>query len=55
MLMRLQIYLTNMIEKSEFPDNLKKADVTPVHKKNETTLTGNYRPVSLLPTSIKGI
>jgi len=32
-----------------FPTNLKVADVTPIHKKDETTLMKNYRPVSLIP------
>ena len=25
------------------------ADITPIHKKDETTLKDNYRPVSILP------
>ena len=32
-----------------FPDSLKSADITPVHKKDETTDKENYRPVSVLP------
>ena len=32
-----------------FPDSLKMADVTPVHKKDETTIKDNYRPISILP------
>ena len=32
-----------------FPKTLKLAEVTPIHKKDETTLMKNYRPVSLLP------
>ena len=36
-----------------FPSALKKADITPGHKKNETTLKDNYRPVSILPTVSK--
>ena len=32
-----------------YPVNLKLADVTPIHKKDETTLMKNYRPVSLIP------
>ena len=31
------------------PDSLKFADITPVHKKDETTNKENYRPVSVLP------
>ena len=36
-----------------FPKALKLADVTPIHKKEETTLMKNYRPVSLLPVVSK--
>ena len=43
----------NMIATSIFPNNLKKADVTPVHKKGDRTMTSNYRPVSVLPTISK--
>ena len=32
-----------------FPDRLKFADITPVHKKDETTNKENYGPVSVLP------
>ena len=32
-----------------FPDSLKLANITPVHKKGETTDKENYRPVSVLP------
>ena len=32
-----------------FPQLWKNANVVPVHKKNEKTLKGNYRPISLLP------
>ena len=31
-----------------FPDSLKFADITPVHKKGETTNKEDYRPVSVL-------
>ena len=50
-LFKQQTYLT--IESCIFPDNLKKADITPVHKKRETTNMCNYRPVSVLPTLSK--
>ena len=33
----------------KYPENLKLADVIPVHKKEETTLLKNYRPISLIP------
>ena len=32
-----------------FPDSFKMADITPVHKKDETTIKDNYRPISILP------
>ena len=32
-----------------FPDSLKLANITPVHRKDETTDKENYRPVSVLP------
>lgn len=34
---------------SRFPNSLKVADVTPVHKKEDRTKKDNYRPVSILP------
>ena len=41
------------INSGEFPSSLKLADIIPVHKKDETTLKSNYRPISLLPTVSK--
>ena len=41
------------IEKGEFPDVLKHADVVPVHKKKCKTEKTNYRPVSILPNFSK--
>ena len=41
------------ISSKTFPGPLKIADITPVHKKDETTSTGNYRPVSILPSISK--
>ena len=35
--------------KSNFPNSLKLADVTPAHKKDERIMKGNYRNVSILP------
>ena len=37
------------IQDSNFPALLKKADITPVHKKDDRTVKENYRPVSILP------
>ena len=39
--------------KSQFPTQLKVANVTPIHKKGPRTTTGNYRPVSILPNMSK--
>ena len=36
-----------------YPDFLILADAAPVHKKEETTLAKNYRPVSLIPVVSK--
>ena len=38
---------------SNFPNALKMADITPAHKKGETTKKENYRPVSILPSVSK--
>ena len=36
-----------------FPNNLKRADVTPIHKKGGRTDVANYRPISILPNISK--
>ena len=40
-------------ESSTFPDLLKAADVTPIHKKEARTKKDNYRPISILPAVSK--
>ena len=41
--------LLNMsLSQSKFPSQWKKANVNPLHKKNEKTVMNNYRPISLL-------
>ena len=46
-------YLSNIYntskEENKYPQSLKQADVTPIHKKEERTILKNYRPVSLIP------
>ena len=42
------IWNDQILKKLKFPDNLKLADITPLHKKLETVLKENYRPVSVL-------
>ena len=37
------------IDKASFPNSLRLADITPVHKKDDTNDKSNYRPVSILP------
>ena len=43
----------NSILNSNFPGPLKKADITPAHKKDDRTKKENYRPVSILPSISK--
>ena len=43
-----------MVTTDIFSDNLKKADITPAHKKKKDPLDKtNYRPVSVLPSVSK--
>jgi hypothetical protein len=37
------------VDTGVFPDRLKKAQVTPLFKKNDPLVISNYRPVSILP------
>ena len=41
--------INNVLYLGIFPDSLKCANITPVHKKDEATDKQNYRPVSVLP------
>ena len=41
--------INDAINKGVFPDSLKTANITPVHKKDKPTDKENYRPVSVLP------
>ena len=36
------------MSKSHFPDIWKEANVSPLRKKDDPSLVGNYRPISLL-------
>ena len=47
------IWNNEIIAEKIFPDKLKLADVTPVHKKDDATNVRNYRPVSVLPSVSK--
>ena len=48
-----QIWNNEIISKKSFPKNLKLADLTPVIKKIDSTLAGNYRSVTVLPNVSK--
>ena len=45
----LSIILKNYLQSGSFPNNWKKSNVVPIHKKDDKQLLQNYRPVSLLP------
>ena len=50
-------FLTSCINSSfknnSFPDELKLADIIPIHKKGDSNDKSNYRPISILPTISK--
>ena len=41
--------INDILSQGIFPNTLKFANITPVHKKDEATDKENYRPVSVLP------
>ena len=43
----------NSLLSSNFPSNLKAADILPTHKKKDKLDIENYRPISILPTLSK--
>ena len=43
----------NILKTGIFPDQWKRANVTPVHNKGDKQLIKNYRPISLLPIFAK--
>ena len=45
----LELIFKSCIESGKFPIEWKKANVIPVHKKNDKQLKENYRPILLLP------
>ncbi|KAK3087255.1 hypothetical protein FSP39_003689 [Pinctada imbricata] len=49
----LTTLINKSLERSTFPNELKTAQVVPIHKKNSILEKGNYRPVSVLPTISK--
>jgi len=48
----LLVVFNQSLEEGTVPDDMKVADVTPIHKKGPKNLPGNYRPISL--TSVVG-
>ena len=49
----LDIWNSEILGKKKFPSKLKLADISPIHKKLQSVLKGNYRPVSILPVVSK--
>ena len=49
----LELIFRNSLAVGKFPQIWKKANVIPIHKKNEKNLLKNYRPISLLPICSK--
>ena len=45
----LKLIFRSMLEEGVFPDDWKKSNVVPIHKKDSKNLIKNYRPISLLP------
>jgi hypothetical protein len=42
-------YFNDCMQKGHFPDELKVGRISPIYKKDNEELLGNYRPVSTLP------
>ena len=49
LILPLKIIFEHSLKKGKFLEKLKKANVVPVHKKEDKMLVKNYRPISLLP------
>ena len=49
----LELIFRSCLAAGKFPQIWKKANVIPIHKKNEKNLLKNYRPISLLPICSK--
>ena len=45
----LMIIFSNSLNQGVFPDQWKKANITPIHKKGNKSDITNYRPISVLP------
>ncbi|ELU09025.1 hypothetical protein CAPTEDRAFT_139106, partial [Capitella teleta] len=49
----LSILYNRCITQGYFPHELKAAKVIPIHKKDDTRILNNYRPIALLPSLSK--
>ena len=53
LILPLKIIFEHSLKKGKFPKIWKKANVVPVHKKEDKMLVKNYCPISLLPIFVK--
>ena len=49
----LKLLFKTILEDGTFPEDWKKSNVVPIHKKESKNLIKNYRPISPLPTFSK--
>ena len=49
----LTLIFQNSVAAGRFPTQWKRANIVPLHKKNDKEIISNYRPVSLLPICSK--
>ena len=49
----LTLIIQNFMAAGTFPTQWKRANIVPIHKKNDKQIVSNYRPVSLLPICSK--
>ena len=48
-----RVWNEEVVANGTFSNDLKRADVTPIFKKSDSTTTKNYRPISVLPSVSK--
>ena len=49
----LGVLFLSFLEDGVYPDDWKKSNIVPIHKKERKNLIKNYRPISLLPVFSK--